>query len=175
MKLVVAKLLAASSLFLFAFSALGATDDATGNWKWSITTQNGDRFESTAKLKQDDEKVTGTVNGRFGEAEVNEGSIKSGDINFKVKRERDGQSFIVSYTGKLSGDAIKGKIEFERDGNKVSRDWDAKREGASSVAGKWNAAIILPDGNRIEGILNFKQDGDKLTGAVIRNDTENQI
>ena len=175
MKLVVAKLFTASFLFLFAYSALGATDDATGNWKWSITTQNGDRFESTARLKQDGEKVTGTVNGRFGEAEVNEGSIKSGEVKFKVKRERDGQSFIVSYTGKLSGDAIKGKIEFERDGNKVSRDWDAKREGAGSVAGKWSAAIILPDGNRIEGFLSFKQDGDKLTGAVIRNDTENQI
>jgi hypothetical protein len=174
MKLALAKLFAASLFFTFATSAFGATENASGNWKWSIITQNGDKFESTAKLKQDGEKLSGSVNGRFGEAEINDGSVKGDQVAFKVKREREGQEFVLNYAGKLSGDSIKGKIEFQRDGNTVSRDWDAKRE-KNGVAGKWNAAIILPDGNRIEGILSLKQDGEKLTGAVTRNDTENPI
>src|SRR5205085_665459 len=102
-----------------------AADTASGNWKWSITTQNGDTFESTAKLKQDGEKLTGTINGRFGEAEITDGSVKGDQVNFKVKRERDGQAFVLRYTGKLTADTIKGKIEFDRDGNTTTRDWEA--------------------------------------------------
>jgi hypothetical protein len=163
----------ALSLTLSALSSLAA-ESAAGNWKWSITTQNGDTFESTAKLKQEGEKLTGAVTGRFGEAEITNGTVKGDQVSFKIKRERDGQSFVIKYSGKLSADAIKGKIEFERDGNTNSRDWEAKRE-TGKVAGKWNAAIILPDGNRIEGVLNLKQEGDKLTGTVTRNENENQI
>jgi hypothetical protein len=150
-----------------------AAENATGDWKWSITTQNGDTFESTAKLKQAGEKLAGTVNGRFGEAEITDGSVKEDKVIFKVKRERDGQAFVINYSGKLSADSIKGKIEFERDGNIVSRDWDAKR--VKGVSGKWDGALILADGNRIEGSVNLKQDGEKLTGAVVRNESETQI
>jgi hypothetical protein len=175
MKRAFAKLVASVfTVTLLTGISIGA-ESATGNWKWAITTQNGDRLESTAKLKQEGEKLTGTVNGRFGEAEINDGSVKGDQIAFKIKRERDGQQFVLNYAGKLSADSIKGKIEFERDGNTVSREWDAKRDSAKGAAGKWNAAIILPDGNRIEGVLDLKQDGDKLTGAVIRNDNETQI
>jgi hypothetical protein len=165
------------SLFASALCAVTrGAENATGNWKWSVTTQNGDTFESTAKLKQDGEKLTGTVNGRFGESEITDGSVKGADVKFQAKRERDGQSFVVKYSGKLAADSIKGKIEFERDGNTVSRDWEAKREAAkSAAAGKWNTALILPDGNRIEGVLNLKQNGDKLDGSVILNQNETPI
>lgn len=175
MKNPLTKFLASLLALTLAPLALFAAENATGNWKWSITTQNGDSFESTAKLKQEGEKVTGTINGRFGEAPVVEGSAKDDRIQLKVKRERDGQEFFINYAGKMSGDSIKGKIEFERDGNKISRDWDAKRENAKGVAGKWNAAIILPDGNRIEGVLNLKHEGEKLTGTIVRNDNETKI
>jgi hypothetical protein len=170
------------TVFLFSvfasalFAATPAAENATGSWKWSITTQNGDTFESTAKLKQDGEKLTGTVNGRFGESEITDGSVRGSDVKFQVKRERDGQTFVVKYSGKLTADTIKGKTELERDGNTVSRDWEAKREAAkSAAAGKWNTALILPDGNKIEGVLNLKQDGDKLTGAVMLNERETEI
>ena len=33
----------------------------------------------------------------------------------------------TKYTGKVSGDTIKGKTERERDGQTQSRDWEAKR------------------------------------------------
>jgi len=35
--------------------------------------------------------------------------------------------------------------------------------------------LLLGDGNRIEGTLKLKQDGDKLTGATVRNESETQI
>src|SRR6185369_12776516 len=99
-----------------------------GTWKWSFTTQNGDTFESTAKLKQEGDKVTGTVTGRNGnEAAVEDGAIKNNEVSFKVVRERDGQKFTAKYKVELKGDAIKGTVERERDGQTTSRDWEAKR------------------------------------------------
>jgi len=34
---------------------------------------------------------------------------------------------VQNYTGKVTAESIKGKIEFERNGEKQSRDWEAKR------------------------------------------------
>jgi|SRR3954469_18872138 hypothetical protein len=176
MKNLFAKLLSGFLALTLSGVIARAAENASGDWKWSITTQNGDTFDSTAKLKQEGEKLTGAVTGRFGETEISEGSVKGDQVNFKLKRERDGQTFVIKYSGKLAADTIKGKIEFERDGNTTSRDWEAKRQTAKgAAAGAWKTALILPDGNRIEGTLNLKQDGDKLTGAVVLNDNETAI
>ena len=102
--------------------------EVTGTWKWTVTRQNGDAYEATLKLKQDGQKVTGKLTGRQGnETEIEEGKIEKEEISFKVTREFNGNKVVMSYKGKLSGDTIKGKIEFERDGEKRERDWDAKR------------------------------------------------
>lgn len=105
-----------------------AKADATGTWKWSFTTQNGQTFETTLKLKQDGEKLTGTITGRQGnETEIDKGKVAGEDISFEVTREFNGNKFTQKYSGKLSGDTIKGKVEMERDGQVRMRDWEAKR------------------------------------------------
>jgi hypothetical protein len=112
--------------------ALGADDkpNPTGTWKWSVTFNNQTR-ETTLKLKLDGDKLTGAVLGRNNqETPIEDATFKDGDISFKVTRERNGQKFTTKYTGKLSGDTIKGKSESERDGQTQSRDWEAKREKA---------------------------------------------
>lgn len=163
--------------FFVALTAIStAADDASGTWKWSFSTQNGDAIDSTMVLKQDGEKLTGNVANRFGKVEITEGSIKDNQLSFKIKREANGAEFTVKYSGKLQGDKIIGKSEYQRDGQSRERDWEAKRELAKTLAaGTWNTALILPDGNKIEGALKLKQEGEKLTGAVVRNDNETQI
>ena len=109
-------------------SAEDAKPNPTGTWKWSITTQDGQSIEATLKLKLDGDKLTGTVTRRDGtEAAIEDGKFKDGEVSFQATRERDGQKFVMKYHGKLDGDSIKGKIEFERNGEARSRDWDAKR------------------------------------------------
>ena len=80
-------------------------------------------------------------------------------------------------SGQLSGDKITGKCEFDVNGQTRALEWEAKRDTAKAAAasGNWNTALILGDGNRIEGTLKLKQDGDKLTGATVRNENETQI
>lgn len=102
--------------------------DATGTWKWSFTGQDGTVRDTTLKLKVDGDKVTGSVSGRNGDTEIEKGKLSGDEISFQVTRDFNGTKFTAKYKGKISGDAIKGKMEFERDGETTSRDWEAKRE-----------------------------------------------
>jgi hypothetical protein len=102
--------------------------DPTGTWKWTVTFNDQTR-DQTVKLKADGEKLTGTMMGRNNqETPIEEGTFKNGEVSFKVTRERNGQKFTTKYMGKVDGDTIKGKQEFDRDGKSQSRDWEAKRE-----------------------------------------------
>ncbi|MGA2031126.1 MAG: hypothetical protein ABSG68_02615 [Thermoguttaceae bacterium] len=124
------RLLAATLVLAFvAAAAVARADDKpnpTGTWKWTVTF-NGQSREATLKLKLDGDKLTGALVGRNGETAIDDATCKDGDLCFKVTRERNGQKMTSKYSGKLSGDTIKGKIEFERDGQTQSRDWEAKR------------------------------------------------
>jgi hypothetical protein len=72
--------------------------------------------------------LTGSVTGRNNqETAIEDGKYKDSEVSFHVTRERDGQKFTIKYRGKVSNDEIKGKIEFEREGQTQSIDWDAKR------------------------------------------------
>jgi hypothetical protein len=130
------------SLFALAFATFGLSfastpaiaparaDEAnlTGKWKSTFTRQNGDSVEISYKLKQEGEKLTGTITGPGGsETEIKDGKVKDGKVSFTVVRERDGQSFTSKYQGTPSGDTIKGKMSFEINGESRERDWEAKR------------------------------------------------
>jgi hypothetical protein len=102
--------------------------DPTGTWKWSVTFNNQTR-DVTLKLKLEGDKLTGTMSGRNNtETAIEDASFKDGTVAFSVTRERNGQKRTTKYNGKLDGDTIKGKAEFQRDGQTQSRDWEAKRD-----------------------------------------------
>ena len=163
-----------TALTFAALNSFGGDTNAAGIWKWSLAGQNG---VTILKLKQDGEKLTGSYTNQFGKAEITDGSLKDRDITFKVKREFNGQAFLIRYSGKLSGDKVTGKCEFAVNGETRALEWEAKRDTAKAAAasGNWNTALILGDGNRIEGTLKLKQDGDKLTGIAVRNENQTQI
>lgn len=158
-------------LLVAAASSAFAAESAEGTWKWTLTEQTG---ETILKLKQEGQKLTGSYTNQFGKADIADGTLKDQTVAFKVNREFNGQAFVIKYSGKLSGDKITGKCEFDMNGETRALDWNARRD-AAKADGNWNTALIISDGNRIEGTLKLKQDGDKLTGAVARNDNETQI
>lgn len=104
-----------------------AGGSATGTWKSTFTSMDGQTFETTYKLKQEGDKLTGTIIGRDGrESKIEEGKVKDGKVSFQVTREFNDRKITIKFQGELSGDAIKGKVEF----GERSRDWEAKRQKA---------------------------------------------
>jgi heat shock protein HslJ len=77
-----------AALALAPFTTLGGEPNAAGTWKWSLDGQNGDTIRTTLKLKQDGDKLTGSYTNQFGQAEITDGSLKDGEISFKVNRDR---------------------------------------------------------------------------------------
>lgn len=124
---------AAFALALTCLASLSRAEDKadpTGTWKWSVTFNNQTR-EQTLKLKLDGDQLTGAMLGRDNqETAIEDAKYKDGEVSFTVTRERNGQKFVRKFSGKVSGDTIKGTTEFERNGEKQSRDWEAKREKA---------------------------------------------
>jgi hypothetical protein len=106
--------------------------DLNGTWKSSFTNQNGQVRESVYKFKTEAGKLTGTVSGRNGDTAIEDAKITGEEISFSVTREFNGNRMVIKYTGKVSGDTIKGKSESQRDGQTQSRDWEAKREKAAT-------------------------------------------
>jgi hypothetical protein len=88
---------------LFAVCALAT--DVTGSWKGTIETPNGTR-DVTMNLKADGSKLTGTVSGRQGDVEIQDGKVDGDNISFSFVRG----DFKMEYKGKVSGDQIKFDI-----------------------------------------------------------------
>jgi hypothetical protein len=114
-------------LALVCAAAPALAADPTGTWKWSVD-RNGQQVETTLKLKMEDKKLTGTMSGRNNmETAIEDGKVDGDDVSFTVTREFNGNKFVQKFNGKLSDKTIKGKIETERNGEKMSRDWEAKK------------------------------------------------
>ncbi len=104
----------AAAVLILGLVPLAAQDqkaDATGTWTWSQEGPGGS-MDFTLKLKQDGEKLTGTMTGFNGEeSPIEDGKVKDGVISFKVTRDFGGRTFVTTYTAKLSGDTLKAKSE----------------------------------------------------------------
>jgi len=124
------QLLAAAVVLAFVglVSTARAAEDPNGTWKWSTTF--GDKtIDASVKLKLDGDKLTGAYIGRGGdETPIENATFKDNKVSFTVTRTFGDNKFVIKYNGTLSGDTIKGKSEFERDGQAQSRDWEAKRQ-----------------------------------------------
>ncbi len=114
-------------------AAAQAADDPNGSWKWTMMGRGGgggggQARETTAKLKLEGDKLTGTVAGRNGDTAIEEGSFKDGTVAFQVSRERNGNKTVMKYSGKLAGDTITGTVEFTGgQGGGMPREWKAER------------------------------------------------
>jgi len=103
--------------------------DQSGPRWWS-------RATNTLALKLEGAKLTGKMispargDQPARETEITEAKLTGADISFTVVREFNGNKMTSKYNGKISAETIKGKIEFERNGEAQSRDWEAKRVAA---------------------------------------------
>jgi hypothetical protein len=154
--------------------------DPTGTWVWTFTMQNGDTIEPTLKIKAEGDKFVGKVTGRPGEeADIQNVKLVGDEISFQVAHERDGNKTGIKFNGKISGDAIKGTLEIDHNGDIAKHEWNPKRQSAAKTsavkaAGTWKYSFTQ-NGQTTEPVLRLKQAGENLSGVVIMNDSETAI
>jgi hypothetical protein len=131
-----AKILAGAILVMGVLVQARAEDkkvDPTGTYMWTVPARNGgpDRTNTLA-LKLEGDKLTGklTSPGRDGQTttEISDGKIAGADVSFCVVRSFNDNTVTNKYSGKFADGVIKGKMNFERNGEAQSRDWEAKLE-----------------------------------------------
>lgn len=106
-------------LLSFALAGISFAADVTGKWMAKVPGQNGEQ-ETTFALKQDGDKLTGTVTSPRGDRPISEGKISGETVTFVVESQRGKQT----YTGTVSG----GEIKFKREGGQGQpREFTAKK------------------------------------------------
>jgi len=74
-------------------------------------------------LKQDGEKVTGSLNSPQGEAPL-EGTFTGGKLVLSMSVDAGGQALTITFDGALENDTLKGNVDF---GGFGSATWTATR------------------------------------------------
>jgi hypothetical protein len=100
---------------------------ATGTWKWTRKTPDGQEDEITATLKQDGEKLTGNVASPVQEAKIEDGKVKDGQVSFQITFDAGGKQTTAKFSGKLDRDKIKGKVEIKAGDIARTVDWETTR------------------------------------------------
>ena len=100
------------ALALFTTGAFAA--DITGKWTAETKGRDGETRTQTFDLKQNGDKLTGTVSTPMGENKISDGKVDGDTVSFVVKMERNGNEMKMPYTGKVSGNEIQFKVESPR-------------------------------------------------------------
>jgi hypothetical protein len=101
--------------------------DPTGTWKWNTANPDGQIPDITFTLKLQGGALTGTLTKSTGTAPITNGVLKGDEVSFQTVREGNSGTTTTTYSGKLSGDSLEGKVEIVAAGKTISEDWEAKR------------------------------------------------
>lgn len=111
----------------FAFSVFAA--DPTGKWTASMPGRDGNTMTMTFSLKADGEKLTGSLSGMRGDADITDGKVDGNNVSFSVVREFNGNTFKQNYKGIVEGDTIHFTVVREGGpGGGGERKFDAKKQ-----------------------------------------------
>src|SRR6266540_2019682 len=138
-------------------SATAQSPNVTGDWDVTINSPQGARTGQLS-LKQDGEKLTGKIKNQRGETPL-EGEVKGKEIKFKYTVKLQDQDLVISMSGNIDGDAMKGDADF---GGLAQGDWNAKRASAAAASGAAPAAAAQSSADK-----GGEKSGDKIdvTGA----------
>ena len=121
--------------FLGAAAGEKTSVDPVGTWKVIYRSTPGNSgFSPTLKVKFEGGKLTGTLNRRHNQQDVEmilqDARLQGNDISFSVRIppvSGNGPDAIKKFQGTLAGDTIKGKVETEWAGHTQTNNWEAVR------------------------------------------------
>jgi len=174
MKRMLCAIFALACAVVLSVSAMAQAPDVTGDWDVTINSPQG-QYQVKGSFKQEGEKLTGAMKGQ-GVSFPLEGAVKGKEIKFKYTVKFQDQDLVITLSGNVDGDAMKGDADF---GGFAQGDWNAKRASAATAAaaqssgdkggdkidvtGAWSVTVETEAGSGNPSFT-FKQEGEKLTG-----------
>jgi hypothetical protein len=174
------------AMLLFVPGLAFAQTNVAGDWDVTIQSPQGTNTVLVT-FKQDGEKVSGIFKSPQGELPFEGGSLIGTDLKFAFTINVQGNSIVISLTGKVEGEAISGKADF---GGFGEGDWSAKRAVAATTTapappapppatttappaaagsttgagGKWDVTLVTP-GGEFPATATLTDSAGKITGT----------
>jgi hypothetical protein len=159
-------------LALVRLAAAATADDVKpdGQWRFVVAMPDGGELNLKVTLKQADGKLGGTLVGDDSvETEITDAELKNGELTFKISRDLGGQQLNSTFTGKLTAGEFDGSVDYDLGGQTGTLAVKGQR-AANAVLGTWKLAIVTPDGNKLEPVATFRQEGDGICGTLVGDD-----
>ena len=93
------------------------------------------RSRTSATLKQEGEKLTGTIASQMGEIAI-EGTVVGSEIKWILNIDMGGQQVAIAFAGKVEGETMAGVFEM---GGMGTAAWNAKKRQA--IAGRGQTRV----------------------------------
>lgn len=92
----------------------GGQTRPTFNGAWTLTVNlGGNPLTATLNLQQEGERLTGSIQGQLGSAEIANGSVSAAEIHFTATVNIDGQTREATFNGTLASGEIRGTVTVE--------------------------------------------------------------
>jgi SAM-dependent methyltransferase len=98
-----------------------------GTWRWSFPREAGER-EYTMRLDQEFQEVSGLVSVGGQGANISAARLIGDQLSFMFKSEMDKQKVVIHFSGRVSGNTIKGNMTVQGGPFAGRHDWVARRE-----------------------------------------------
>jgi hypothetical protein len=146
-----------------------------GEWDWTIAVPDNP-LPLVVTLKQEGEKVSGSVKSALGETAIDNGKVAGDRLSFTINVQVGGDNITAKFNGTVAGEDIKGTVEvpmgtidFKGTRKKATAAAAttpaAATEGtAAGVAGQWDIVVAIPDGP-LPVTVQLKQTGEAISGT----------
>lgn len=137
-----------------------------GEWNTVSTMRNGNELESVLNLKGKNNALTGVLQRKAGDIDLDKVSIKDGQVRIEFELDMNGNSIECVVEAKPKGaNQLVGKWNVERpNGNVMTGDWKATRK-APTLAGTWDVVAVVPDSPEYNGTLVLELNDGKYSGT----------
>ncbi|MEJ7616369.1 MAG: hypothetical protein WKF30_05225 [Pyrinomonadaceae bacterium] len=88
----------------------GAATNTTGAWTVKVKADEGE-FSATLTLQQEGERLSGSLQGSLGAAQIANGSAASGEIRFTAPIQFGGLTVEASFNGTVMGNEMRGTMQ----------------------------------------------------------------
>jgi hypothetical protein len=175
---------AATILFVASMALAQSGPSVVGSWDLVTKTPSGDR-PSVVVIKQEGGKLAAVAKGPQGERPYDSIALTGNDIKLVLTIQFQGADMVLTYTGKVDKDGMKGDVDF---GGLAQGEWSAvphkemaagsgsgtgtgtgagsgsgSGSASANISGVWNATVETSQGTG-NPVFTFKQEGEKITG-----------